>query len=268
MTRTIERSLFLLLGVSVSALLIQDNPETPRWRGLDANLYLQMSAEYRACCLQSFAWGTQRVKQQLAAMPEGSWPPAVVMDLDETVLDNSGFQADQIRAGRAYDYSHWEIWEREGGSRVELVPGALTFISQLQALGVQPIFITNRNEKYHQQTMEILKRYSIGVPPQFLLCANEATGTNKSSRRDWVNHRFNVLLTLGDNLRDFDEQFRFQTPIDQNAVQQRKTAVDNQIAKWGNDWIILPNPAYGEWNKPLTAGEADIRWLVPAKSGD
>lgn len=247
--------------------LTQEKMETPRWRGLDANLYMQSSAEYRACCLQAFAWAAANCQQKLKTMPEGRRPPAVILDLDETVLDNGGFQADQIRAGWAFDPERWKTWESEGGPRVNLIPGALSFIQQLRQWGIQPVYVTNRNQQSHAQTMAILKRFGIDVPDDLLLCADAATGSNKTSRRQKIQERFEVLVHIGDNLRDFDEQFRFPPQADEQSLLQRKQQVDQAADMLGSVWIILPNPAYGEWNKPLTGGEGDVRWLQPPATG-
>ena len=98
--------------------------ETPAYRGLDANLYMQTSAEYRAVCLQTFQWAMVRLKQALAAAPQDGRRPVVVMDLDETVIDNGGFQSWLLRTGRAYDQTLFDRWEMFGGDQVELIPGA------------------------------------------------------------------------------------------------------------------------------------------------
>jgi predicted secreted acid phosphatase len=87
-----------------------------------------------------------------------------------------------------------------------------------------------------------------------------------------VQQQYEVLLWVGDNLRDFDEAFRFQDPpagsnIAPSALEERRRQVDANNSRWGNDWIILPNPAYGEWNKPLNRGEQDIEWLLPPATG-
>ena len=99
-------------------------PELPTYRGLDANLYMQTSAEYRACCYQAYNLATRRLKERFEELKDGGKKLAVVMDLDETVLDNAGFQAMQLRSGLAFDLRLWDIWEEKHGDMVALVPGA------------------------------------------------------------------------------------------------------------------------------------------------
>jgi len=93
------------------------------------------------------------------------------------------------------------------------------------------------------------------------LCASQATWTNKTKRRESIEARFSILLYIGDNLRDFDEVFRYN---EQAGNDGRKKLVDERGEKFGRDWIILPKPAYGEWLKPLSQGEADANQLLPS----
>jgi len=236
--------------------------ESPLFRGLDANLFMQTSAEYRACCLQAFNLADRVVIDclKLANQPVSDKRSAVVFDLDETVLDNGRFQTKQIRDGVAFDAGRWTNWEQNGGSELDVIPGAKPFIQKLASLGIERVYITNRNETCHAQTLEALERLGISVPPDQLLCASEATGTNKTKRRESVEARFQVLLYIGDNLRDFDEVFRYN---EQTGIDGRKKLVDKRSEKFGRDWIILPNSAYGEWLKPLGRGEADANQLLP-----
>lgn len=232
--------------------------ETPPYRGLDASLYMLTSAEYRACCIQAYRWARIVTQEKLTSRRKKELPASVVMDLDETVLDNGWFQSMQIRDKVAFDQKRWEKWEDEGAEHVRLVPNAKLFIDQIRALGVQPVYITNRNERARAQTMAILKRFDIAVPENQLLCADNKTGSNKSSRRVDIESRFEVLLYIGDNLRDFDERFRFD-PV--TGMEGRAKAVDEHSDKFGIDWIILPNPSYGEWMRATKGNPEDANLL-------
>ncbi len=234
--------------------------ESPPFRGLDSNLYMQTSAEYRACCLQAFNWAAFRVKERLAQPDVRSLQPAVVLDLDETVLDNREYQTEQLRMQAAFDPERWANWEQNGKERVGLIPGAKEFLLQIKSMGVQPVYITNRNANSQSATMEILKAFELDVPDDCLLCADEKTGSNKTSRRAAITERFDVILLVGDNLRDFDELFRFNSEL---SIEARKQAVDQNSNAFGDRWVILPNPAYGEWNKVMGTVETDLRLLSP-----
>ena len=252
---------------------IAAKPEDPPFRGLDAALYMQTSAEYRAACYQAYRLASLRLRALLAEKPLGQL--AVVSDLDETVFDNSAFQSLQLRSGNVYDQKLWEKYEAEGGASVGVLPGAREFFAECAAREVRVVFISNRSAKYQQQTANILTRYGLPLfEPQFL--ANNwfgplslSTGDNdKTARRAEVESQFNVLLYLGDNLRDFDEAFRFgkldgtdAKSLDA-AIATRKGLVDLTRDKWGDRWVIFPNPCYGEWAKPLGYGKADVGRLA------
>ena len=243
----------------------RDDPEN---RALDANLYMQSSAEYRACCLQAYNLAAVRLKQEVKGLKEGE-KPAVVMDLDETVLDNGGFQAMQIRSGLAYDQRLWDAWEEKGGDQVGLVPGAKDFIQKAGKLGVAVVYISNRNDKFRAQAKATLARLGLPAAGDDLLKLFTKT-TDKTQRRAEAEKAYRVLLYVGDNLRDFDEEFRFGdlsklegAELDK-AIRARRDKVDARAADWGGKWVVLPNPAYGEWTKPLGRSKADFDRLVPA----
>src|SRR4051812_21553251 len=93
-----------LIGVAVGAIAGQALPPlratpqvpvappatatNPQENRVLANLYMQ-SAEYRACCLQTYKLAQEKLIARLRGLPADGPRPAVVMDLDETVLDNS-----------------------------------------------------------------------------------------------------------------------------------------------------------------------------------
>ncbi len=191
-------------------------------------------------------------------------PPAVILDLDETVLDNRAFQTKQIREGWAYSQEYWSKFEQNGGVDVVAVPGALEFIKHLKSLGIQPVYITNRNADAQKPTMDILKRLEIDVAEDLLLCANADTKSNKDSRRAKIRERFDVLLLIGDNLRDFDDVFKYNgSNGPAKGIDDRFATVESHRNRFGVDWVLLPNPAYGEWNKALGNGKSDANLLEP-----
>src|SRR5205085_1146217 len=99
MTTSNGRGLLLGIGGLVLGLLVgyvvgrENGPrQGPSERNLDASLWLQTAGEYRALCLQTYRTAGEHLLRKRAAQPKGDAPPAVIMDLDETVLDNSPFQ--------------------------------------------------------------------------------------------------------------------------------------------------------------------------------
>jgi 5'-nucleotidase (lipoprotein e(P4) family) len=234
--------------------------EDPPFRNLDAALFMQSSAEYHAICLQTYNLALMRVESQMKDRDDPR-PAAVVLDLDETVLNNGAYQSGQLQDNRKFDQKEWEVWEDSGMEFVTAIPGVQDFITRIKALNVQPIYITNRNAQAKFQTLEILERLGIDVDSDYLLCADTKTGSNKTTRRAEINATFDVILLVGDNLRDFDELFKYSA---REGVEGRKQLVDDHKAYWGKRWIVLPNPAYGEWTKPLGNGSEDLKYLMPA----
>jgi acid phosphatase len=229
----------------------------PQERALDANLYMQTAAESRACCLQIYHWMTERLRSKLAVLPTGGKPPAVVMDLDETVFDNSPFQTFLDRERLVYTDSWWDIWERDYSSEVGLIPGAKSFIATAEDLGVTVIYITNRVDKHRLATVAALKQNGLNTRNIDSRLMTKTDTSDKSLRRLLADASYRVLLYAGDNLRDFSEEFLVSkldaddTVGQRQAIQDRKAKVDRAAYHWGMDWFVFPNPVYGEWQKPL-----------------
>jgi acid phosphatase len=247
-------------------------PAVPAARGLDGALWVQTSAEYRACCLQAYNVARVRLTEKLK--DKTIKKPALVFDLDETVLDNAGHEAMILRSGLAGDDRLWNIWETQHARDVGLVPGAGEFIRwAAKEQGVEIYYISNRDAKNWVHTVAVLENLNLPLASPKHLKLRAGKSGDKTSRREEVKAEATVLLYFGDNLRDFDEQFKCgvdntQTPQvtdpDKlaNAIKERKDKVDASRARWGDEWIILPNPVYGEWTKPLGLGTKDFDRLV------
>jgi len=246
--------------------------EVPVFRGLDANLYMQTSAEYRALCYQTYQLAELRLKEAIRLAPQDGRKAIVVMDLDETVLDNDGFQTWMLRTGQAYEQAWFDRWEEFGGASVGLIAGAKEFILSAESLGVSVVHISNRSERHRESTKRTLEQLGIPIHHERELKLSTTT-SDKTARRNEVEQKDNgrILLFVGDNLRDFDESFRsaaFGPEASSvelaQAITSRKAKVDETRSAWGTKWIVLPNPAYGEWFKPLGRGHQDMEQMVKA----
>ncbi|MBX7220062.1 MAG: hypothetical protein K1Y36_08955 [Blastocatellia bacterium] len=221
---------------------------------LAANLYMQTSAEYRAVCLQTYAWASERLRAKLAVLNHNERKPAVVMDLDETVFDNSSYQSFLDQTNQDYNPEAWNRFERDYPQEVRLVPGARQFIEFAEANGVTVIFISNRAQKNQAGAIAALKHNRINtdnIEERLLL---KDTTSDKTERRKLAESKFRVMMLVGDNLRDFSEEFVAPKFSREDSVEKRLVAIEERAAKtnkaahrWGNDWIVLPNPVYGEW---------------------
>jgi acid phosphatase len=232
-----------------------------------ANVYVQTSAEYRACCYGIYAAAGRRLEEILEDADPPPTRPAVVMDLDETVLDNSTFQTFLYVNGLEYTGELWSAFERGGAEEVGLVPGAAEFIEGAEARGVAVIYLSNRNERNRAWTVRAIVHAGLdttGIAGRLYL-RQEGASSNKAGRRDAVSADYNVLMLFGDNLRDFSEVFKPRAvPTDaspeayRDAISDRARAVDDAACHWGVDWFVLPNPIYGEWEKLMSPDSADV----------
>jgi acid phosphatase len=252
----------------------QYKAEEPANRSLDATLYVQTAAEYRASCYQAYNLATARLDAKRKAEPPAK-PFAVIMDLDETVLDNSPFQAMLLQNGLAWNKDLWASWEEKHSGDVRAIPGAREFIDQAKAWGIEVFYVSNRNVKFKQQAMDVLN--ALCIPPKdenHLKLSDPAipNSSDKTARFNQVRDCCTVLLYLGDNLRDFDDQLGFGNIKDipdgelDGVIKAREAKVDDKAARdrFADDWIILPNPTYGEWKAPLGRGRSDFKRLAAA----
>jgi 5'-nucleotidase (lipoprotein e(P4) family) len=162
-----------------------DAPAFPMAARLGANLYLQTSAEYRACCLGIYRAAELRLEALLERARPKWERPAVVMDLDETVLDNSAFQTFLYRQRLEYTDELWADHEANYPQDVTLIPGAKSFINKASGLGVTVLYISNRSELYRKATESALAR--LGVPAvsgDRLYLKPEGRGSDKAARRE------------------------------------------------------------------------------------
>lgn len=262
-------SVSLVLGIGIGASGIRplfagpapgiqrENNANPQERTLDANLYMQTSAEYRAVCLQTYGWMAERLRSKLAATRNDGPPPAVVMDLDETVVDNAGFQSFLDRERLTYSDALWETWEKQYPEEVRLIPGAKTFIETAEGMGVSVVYLSNRLARNKDATLAALKHNGLNLDNiEERLLLKEDT-SNKTVRRQQAEQKYRVLFYVGDNLRDFSEEFvapKVATDAErEQAIQKRGALVEKSRHRWGNDWFILPNPVYGEWQRLISS---------------
>ncbi len=209
--------------------------------------FQQQSAEIRALQRQAFNLATMR----LDAAVEGADDPAklaVVTDLDETVIDNSALLARDLADCHMYDvWDTWLPWERDGDPT--LVPGAKEFLDHADGLGVTIRYVSDRSDQQKQHTLDTLSELGL---PQVSEESVLLLGPPKTERRDLVAQDHQIVLLLGDTLHDFDGRFR-KTPLE-----DQKATVDEESAKWGDMWIVLPNASYGTWSDAtLTEWQAE-----------
>lgn len=240
----------------------------PKHDNLNAVLWSQTAAEYRALSVQAFNQAARtlaaaKADPHFTALPasEQGTPPAdaplaLITDIDETVLDSSAFNADIIQnpidpalppaeAHKQFD-QRWNDWvaQREAIA----MPGAATFLKQAEAAGVTVFYITNRKDVEKEETCNNLVQAGLPLADcaSQVITRNDADGRpkEKGSRRKGVAASHRVIMLLGDNLGDFADGVY-------TTRDARAQIVDAQTAWWGERWIMLPNPMYGSWDEVL-----------------
>ncbi len=234
---------------------------------LYSTLWVQTAAEYRAEALETYSAAASRLD---AALADPSWtaaleqtggysglPPAVILDIDETVLDNAPFQGRLLLDNAPFDPVRWDAWVAM--EKAEAIPGALAFVKAAIQRDIAVFYITNRacavgdgNNPCPQEAQTIRNLRRLGFPdvsPDRMLLKREKQewGSEKENRRAAAAADHRILMLIGDDLGDF-------LPGVKNGIgpDQRKDLVDRHRDRWGRMWFILPNPIYGSWERALT----------------
>ena len=238
--------LFLLvLGCKTPKVAIEPQPAAelsslPKQATL-AVLWQQHSGEYQALCYQAYNLAALRLKEYTAA-PKSGLPPAIVTDIDETILDNSPNQARDILQNQPYTQERWLEWVQQ--SKAGAVPGSVAFFKQADAQGIEIFYISNRSEIELGKTISNMQ--ALGFPQlsreHFLL---KTLLSDKEERRQKVAETHKIIMLLGDNLGDFEQAF-YRKPTD-----LRNKATTDFAAQFGAKFIVLPNPMYGDWEPAL-----------------
>jgi 5'-nucleotidase (lipoprotein e(P4) family) len=208
--------------------------------------WYQHSAEMTALYYQGFNIAQQRLDEAVVKNNTGR-SLAVIVDIDETMLDNSPFETAVINAND--NLSGWYAWTME--ARAKALPGALEFAKYAQMKNVEIFYITNRDDNERSVTLKNLQNEGFPYATEdHLLTRSDlsySTGntSSKTDRRAKVSENHDVILLIGDNLNDFSEIF------EERSVNNGKAAVADNREKFGQKFIVLPNPMYGAWEKPL-----------------
>lgn len=240
---------FLLLSCA-STKQISDHPTTR------ATLWIQNSAEYDA--LSTLVY--QTASANLALAKEDSYwsaisgqqedyqdlPPAVILDVDETVLDNSAFQARMIKQDSEFDIEKWNSWVME--AKADAVPGALEFTKLANEKGIMVFYLTNREASVEEGTRKNLQilGFPLSGKRDVILSQNERENwtSDKINRRNHIAEEYRVIMLFGDDLNDF-------VPAKDISENKRENLIADNHRKWGRKWYILPNPVYGSWEQAL-----------------
>lgn len=202
-----------------------------------ATLWMQKSAEYRALCYQSFNLAKMMLDQRLKKFV-GKKKLAVVVDLDEAVIDNTDYEAFLIGNNFGYSSKTWTPWMQAG--QAIAVPGAKEFLVYAESKKVEVFYISNRKMVGYDGTEKNLKELGFPYVDKIHLLLTTDT-SDKQPRRDIVAKDYETVLLIGDNLNDFTSAFA------NKSVEERFMETDKIKADFGTKFIVIPNPVYGDW---------------------
>lgn len=224
-----------------------------------ATLWYQKSAEMRALYYQCFRNAETALRENLAlqggrisaadspvtmdtALAKDKRPAAVVLDIDETLLDNSPFQGWQVLEKKPFNNDDWLRWVEL--ARARPLPGAVEFTRYADSLGVGVFYVSNRTVQEMGPTIENMKLYGFANADSTHLLLKQTT-SSKVERRAQIEKNFDIILLVGDNLADLSETYEKRGP------DCGFHAVDADRKLFGTKYILLPNPMYGNWLNDL-----------------
>ena len=186
-----------------------------------STLWYQKSDEAKALYLQGYNVATNRLKELLQKPTDK--PYSIVLDLDETVLDNSPYQVQNVKDGTAFNPKNWDAWVQKASAKA--VPGAKEFLQYAHQNGVQIYYISDRDASQVDATIKNLEKE--GIP---------------------VQGKTNLVMLLGDNLVDFAD-------FSKTSAEERSKKLEELKNEFGEKFIIFPNPMYGSWESTVYKGK-------------
>lgn len=200
--------------------------------------WARASAEHRALYLELYRYAGERIDRLSRGAGSDAW--GVILDADETVLDNTPYELERAKLDSGYTGASWDAWVRRAAAPA--LPGAAEFIAHVRAIGGRVVIVTNRADALCGDTRENFR--ALGIVVNAVLC-QPGKESDKNPRFEAVQQGTaglpptRVLMWVGDNIQDFPR-----------LTQSVRTAPDSAFAVFGDRYIVLPNAMYGSWERP------------------
>jgi 5'-nucleotidase (lipoprotein e(P4) family) len=232
-----------LTVLSATRVIAQQQPADNEYQ-TGAILWMQSSGERAALSYQAFSLARMTLDRDLRTS-RSKMRRALIVDIDETVLDNSRYQAWLIKHRQNFSDPTWLDWVNR--SEATAIPGAVEFLNYANSRGVRVFYITNRKLAEKEGTAINLRKLGFpNVNDETLLVRTDSKSSSKEPRRLSVSSKYRVVLLMGDNLNDFSDVFE-----NAKTVSARMSMTDQNKAKFGARFIVLPNPMYGDWENAI-----------------
>jgi acid phosphatase len=218
---------------------------------------MKNSVEYKALARQAYQTASHQLPKMLQDSMEtasleqqrqsySNLPPAIILDIDETVLNNMEYEYRLIRQHKTYSDKSWNHWVRR--EKAVALPGAVKFLQKAARKGVTVFYVTNRVDSVKQATYNNLEKLGFPLKKDIdvILTKNKERNWNSSkvNRRKYVAKNYRIIMLFGDNLNDF-------LPVGKLSHAKRKELLQKYYSRFGTRWFILPNPVYGSWQQAL-----------------
>ncbi|MCD4833587.1 MAG: 5'-nucleotidase, lipoprotein e(P4) family [Bacteroidales bacterium] len=246
-----KKLIFLFLGITFILHSCQHNgfeESKSQDHLIISTLWYQKSGEMKAIYYQCFNWAELRIDMILAESNTKT-KKAVIVDIDETMLDNSPFETNCIRTGNGYSKNTWHSWTSQINAKA--LPGAVEFSKYAESKGVEVFYISNRSVDEFEVTLKNLQKENFAFADSSHLLLKSNT-SSKKPRRDIVRENYEIVLLIGDNLGDFSEIF------EDRSTNCGFDVVEENSEKFGEIFIVLPNPMYGSWENAVFDNKKDL----------
>ena len=214
-------------------------------------LWMRTSAEYRALAYQGYNVAMNAVKMAVTDPSHQRKPLAIVLDADETVVDNTKLMGESIVNGNGrFDAPWWRQAVHQGKSQA--MPGAVEFLNEVHKQGVEIFYVSNRYAPVNLDvTIQNFKE--LGFPSvdkdHVLLFEKDS---DKQPRFDMIAKKYYVVVYMGDNAGDFPIGTKGKTLAERNSI------IDAHKEDFGTTFVVFPNPAYGSWVSALAKGYQNL----------
>jgi len=262
------RRIIFLVAVIMLGSCSEPPPPEPAWSAADdlGLTWVQNAAEYQALSLQAYHQAERDLPGFIA---DKSWtaqpgqrnadflPPAIVFDVDETVVSGADFQ---LAAERPITQLQLDQWHQD--HKAEAVAGFARFASVARGAGVELFFFSNRPCEpvegsddacpYKKTIMDDIREAGVEVDADHVWLANERDNWTREKlvRRELLTQTHRIIMLIGDDLNDFIPCTR-STPAapctEAATADSRRRKVEQFSGYWGHGWYILPNPMHGSW---------------------
>ena len=214
-------------------------------------LWMRTSAEYRALAYQGYNVALNLVKMAVTDPSHQRKPLAIVLDADETVVDNTKLMGESVANGNGrFDAPWWRQAVHQGKSQA--MPGAVEFLNEVHKQGVEIFYVSNRYAPVnYDATVQNFKKLGFpSVDKEHVLLFEK--DSDKQPRFDAITKKYNVILYMGDNAGDFPIGTKGKTLAERNAI------IDEHKEDFGTTFVVFPNPAYGSWVSALAKGYQNL----------